>query len=234
MSQTETISWPPAYIIKKHHRARHVKLRAVKPCQLVITVPYRFNLNEIPSILEEKRNWITKQLLYLQSQQVETLPDKINLAMKNETWSVQYMACQAKLRLIERPLHEIVLVGVIKDQNVCKKVLIAWLKNYAKHHLIAKMKSLSDRLHLDFASLSIKNQKSLWGSCTRDKSINLNYKLIFLPVHLAEHVMIHELCHTKYLNHSPKFWQLVLKHDPACEQHKRELRQAEQYIPAWV
>ncbi len=234
MNQVEALPWPPPYIIKKHRRARYVKLRISKPFTIVITVPYRFNLNEMASILEEKKAWITKQWLYFKSRYTEVLPDKITISMLDETWSVSYMACDAKLEIFQRPSHELVLVGSVKDQAMCKQMLIAWLKDRAKIYLTEKIKTLSIQHKLDFNSVTIRDQKSLWGSCTRDKAINLNYRLMFLPNKLAEHVIIHELCHTKHLNHSDKFWKLVDQCDPDLILHKRELRQADKYIPGWI
>lgn len=55
----------------------------------------------------------------------------------------------------------------------------------------------------------IKNQKSRWGSCSRKGNININYKIALLPTHLADYLIVHELCHIGQFNHSQKFWDLV-------------------------
>ncbi len=93
---------------------------------------------------------------------------------------------------------------------------------------------LSQQTGLDFSSVSIRNQRSRWGSCSTLKAINLSYKLIYLPVPLLDHIMIHELCHTIHMNHSGKFWRLVAQFDPEWKLHCHETRSGDKYIPLWA
>lgn len=230
---TPTLVWPPPYKIKKHRQAKKVKLRASKNDGLEVTVPYRFNLNQIPGILEENRVWITKKLLELKLKQSSDLPHQVIFNAINEIWTIEYMQTNVKLQIIARPQNEIVLIGNVADVNSCKKKLITWVKNLAKPRLSAQLQALSKKTNLDYVNVTIRDQKTLWGSCTSKKSISLNYKLIFLPPNLVTHIMLHELCHTQHLNHSNQFWNLVAKYDVTWQIHKHEMRQAGQYIPDW-
>jgi predicted metal-dependent hydrolase len=128
----------------------------------------------------------------------------------------------------------LVLAGPINERNKCKKILNKWIKLKAKKHLVDLLNVISQNINLPFLSVSIRNQRSLWGSCTVDRAINLNFKLLFLPHAVARHVIIHELCHTKFLNHSADFWNLVSRYDEAWKINKRQLRHGENFIPAWV
>lgn len=65
--------------------------------------------------------------------------------------------------------------------------------------------------NFSFNKVRIKNQKSCWGSCSRRKNLNFNYRLAFLPAHVADYVVVHELCHLEEMNHSKNFWGLVRK-----------------------
>jgi len=60
-----------------------------------------------------------------------------------------------------------------------------------------------------FNQIKIKNQKTLWGSCSKKGNLNFNYKIIFLTPKTRDYIIVHELCHIKELNHSRKFWNLV-------------------------
>ncbi len=75
-----------------------------------------------------------------------------------------------------------------------------------------------------FNKISIKNQKTRWGSCSSKKNLNLNYKIVFLPQKHQDYIIVHELCHLKELNHSRKFWALVEKALPDYLDIKKELR----------
>ncbi len=74
--------------------------------------------------------------------------------------------------------------------------------------------------------VSIRNQKTRWGSCSRKGNLNFSYKLALLPPHLADYIIVHELCHLGQLNHSPAFWALVALTVPDFVRHRQELRQA--------
>ena len=187
-------AWPPLYTIKRHRRARHVKLRASGPRGLEITVPYRFNVREIPSILEENKLWIEKQLavLALHLHPPAMLPDLIDLKAINESWRISYINVDKKIQLVQRhQLGELALVGNINDTSACKTKMKIWLKNRAKIYLPRLLGEMSELMQTSYTKVTIRNQKTLWGSCTVDKSINLNYKLIFLPCRLVRHILIH-------------------------------------------
>ena len=72
--------------------------------------------------------------------------------------------------------------------------------------------------------VSLKNAKTLWGSCSSSGSVTFNVRLALVPPPLAEYVMIHELCHMTEMNHSPKFWALVEKYCPDYAERRKELK----------
>ncbi len=59
--------------------------------------------------------------------------------------------------------------------------------------------------------ISIRDTKTRWGSCSKKGNLNFNYKILFLPPHMADYIIVHELCHLKEFNHSQNFWDLVVK-----------------------
>jgi predicted metal-dependent hydrolase len=77
----------------------------------------------------------------------------------------------------------------------------------------------------DFNAVSVKNQKTCWGSCSRKRNLNFNYKLVFLPENVQRYVVAHELCHLEEFNHSKKFWELVAKTVQDHREARKELRQ---------
>jgi hypothetical protein len=89
-------------------------------------------------------------------------------------------------------------------------------------------------LGFTIGEISIRNQRTRWGSCSRSKSISLNQKLIFLPPELVRYVMLHELCHTRVMSHSSKFWNLVASYDPAYKKKIKVLRESAKHLPLWA
>lgn len=227
--------WPPLYQVKRHRLAKHVRLRASESHGLLITVPYRFNMRELPSVLEANKTWIEKQLAKLESDQPDKLPEQIALHASGESWKISYLNAGTKIEIAPRHhLKEIVILGDMTDIIGCKAKLIEWLKDQATVYLKELLNNVSQAMQLHYEKVAIRDQKTLWGSCTREKAIQLNYKLLLLPLHLVRHVMIHELCHTVHLNHSEKFWRLVAQYDAAWKEHRRELKAANKFIPRWI
>ena len=81
-----------------------------------------------------------------------------------------------------------------------------------------------------FNRISVKNQKTCWGSCSEKKNLNFNYKIMFLPPSVRDYVIVHELCHLKEFNHSPRFWALVEQRIPQYERLRMKLCEYERYF----
>jgi len=77
---------------------------------------------------------------------------------------------------------------------------------------------------LSWNRIAIRNQRSRWGSCSRNKNLNFNYRIVLLPPHLADYIIVHELCHLQEMNHAPAFWRLVANTIPNHRELRRELR----------
>jgi predicted metal-dependent hydrolase len=75
-----------------------------------------------------------------------------------------------------------------------------------------------------YGRVSIKNHTTLWGSCSRKGNLNFSYKLALIPSHLADYVIVHELCHLEEFNHSPNFWKLVAQTIPDHKKLRSELK----------
>jgi hypothetical protein len=72
--------------------------------------------------------------------------------------------------------------------------------------------------------ISIRNQKTRWGSCSRKGNLNFNYRIIHLPEPYLDYVVVHELCHLKEFNHAKKFWELVAQAIPDYKKIRKEIR----------
>jgi predicted metal-dependent hydrolase len=84
-------------------------------------------------------------------------------------------------------------------------------RDKAKVYLTMRINQLANKYGFEFNRLFIRNQKTRWGSCSSMNNINLNMKLVFLPVELQDYVILHELVHTRHKNHGKKFWKAMDK-----------------------
>jgi len=97
-------------------------------------------------------------------------------------------------------------------------------KQEACDFITKRVEKYSKIYKLKFNKIVIKNQKTKWGSCSKKKNLNFNYKLLFLPKKLADYIIVHELCHLQEMNHSYKFWKLVGKAFPSYKEVRKELK----------
>jgi hypothetical protein len=94
----------------------------------------------------------------------------------------------------------------------------------AKGIIVARAAHWAGRLGLAYNRLSVKDQRTLWGSCSRKGNLNFSWRLAAAPVEVMDYVIVHELCHLREMNHSKKFWAHVGAACPDYKAHRRWLR----------
>ncbi|MCX6795695.1 MAG: SprT family zinc-dependent metalloprotease [Candidatus Falkowbacteria bacterium] len=97
-------------------------------------------------------------------------------------------------------------------------------RNNARRLIGERVNFFATILGLPVKTVAIRDQKTRWGSCSKEGNLNFNFRLIFINPELMDYVVVHELCHLKELNHSPKFWALVEKVLPDYRERRRILK----------
>ena len=98
-------------------------------------------------------------------------------------------------------------------------------KEKARVFVHSRLEYFNQFYKFPYNRVSIRNQKTRWGSCSRKGNLNFNYKIIFLSPEAADYIIVHELCHLKELNHSKGFWDLVEKAIPNYKAIRKQLKQ---------
>ncbi len=231
----------PKFSIRESKRAKRVSLNMSVRDGLVVVVPHGFDHRKIPNILKQKQSWIEnarrrikQQRNLIETKPAATPPEKIHLQAISKEYLVEYKPLITHwVEATENGNNIILVSGAISKHNLCKAVLQKWVRHKAKKHLLPWLKEISEETALPFSRSTVRNQRSRWGSCSKQKNISINQKLLFFPEHLVRYIFIHELCHTVHLNHSAAFWALVGQKEPNFKQYKKEIRTASQYIPVW-
>jgi predicted metal-dependent hydrolase len=130
-------------------------------------------------------------------------------------------------------LVEVLVVQGDRHDPATRDALCRWLKRYAKTVLVPWLAQVAQDCQLSYDRVQIRDQKTRWASCSSYQTIGLNYHLLFLPPTLVRYVLIHELCHTRELNHSPQFWSLVEQYEPNYRQCNESLKRAWRSLPGW-
>ncbi len=230
----------PQYTIRTSTRARRVSLRVSDAGEVQVVTPPGIDARWVAAFVRDKRDWIARQQARVAERQATLqaqplLPREIELRAVGETWLVEYRPSDLSgVTLSVRPGQRLLIRGAVGNAALCRRALRAWLARAARAHLDRWLSRLSRETGLHYARLSIRSQKSRWGSCSSRGTISLNCRLLFLPAELVKSVLLHELCHTLAMNHSPAFWAALAARDPAARQSRGALRSGWRYVPRWA
>lgn len=232
----------PEYRVRESARARHVSIKISLHGAIEVVVPHGFDRQRVPEIIHRRRDWILKTVQRLQRQQTvlapehfEDKPDTLELRSRQETWQVLYQpAARNQIALTQPTPYTLALRGYIEDPALCTDLLRQWLTRKARAEFAPWLRELSFNIDLPFSRISVRGQKTRWASCSTDKNISLNYKLLFLPPELVHYVFVHELCHTIHMDHSRTYWRLVGEKLPDYRHWRDSLKESWRYVPRWV
>jgi len=105
-----------------------------------------------------------------------------------------------------------------------KKEVISWYRDHAEQKIKERVKMYQPKVGAEPNKVKVKKQKKRWGSCSSKGNLNFNWKIIMAPMSIVDYIVVHELVHLKYPNHSQEFWQLVEAIIPNYEEKKEWLR----------
>ncbi len=208
------------FAVRRNKRSRRIRLVMSPEEGLVIEGPHKVNLSRAFKMITTKREWVLNNLENIREKQksildIKTYADSI-LLFGTEKRIIIIRECQND-RIIERD-HHIELhfkAGKLKQGEASER-LTAWLKRKAKKYLVERVAELNDE-RFTIKRVFVKDQKTLWGSCSSSHNLNFNWRLIMAPRFASDYIIFHEMCHTKHLNHSEKFWELVKSTCPHYE-----------------
>lgn len=204
---------------------------AFKPYQgLEVVVPKRFPKRQIPGILQQHESWIMQQLEKHRDSLVDSgLPGRIALNFLDLRFDIEYQHSE-RIGLTENGN-----LLIIRHQTSAQAIQLLrdWIRAKAKICLPEALASLAQRFGFSYKRASIRSQKSRWGSCSSSGTISLNDQLLFMPKATVHYLMIHELCHTRQMNHSAAFWQQVESCCTDFREHDAALSRARATIPGW-
>jgi hypothetical protein len=183
---------------------------------------------------------VEAQRALLDSWPHDRLPEKIELLAVGETWGIDAMSTDARrMSLREHAGHRLAVSGPIAEAARWRSLLTRWLADKAGVELERWVEREASTHRLRHGPVTIRWQKTRWGSCshragTAKPTLSLNAGLLFLPPHLVRYVILHELCHTTRMDHSPAFWKRLERIEPAAEALRSELRAAWRFVPSWL
>jgi len=221
--------------LRVSRRARYARLRILPFGGLEVVIPTRFPRKLVAGLVAEHADWARRQLAQQSKlRQSIRLPPALVLAFDDSTTPIRYQAVASTFQgeLFADSAEECIEIHA-DGQRAAIAELRRWIRRRARQALPPLLERISRQTGLVYKRVSIRSQKTRWGSCSSRGNISLNDQLLFLPADVVEYLMIHELCHTRHLNHSKTFWTLVQSHCPDYRAHEKLLRRSRGLVPDW-
>ncbi len=170
--------------------------------QVKVVIPLWYKEKDVSHLLAEKQKWIQKQLAHFTEAQKDLIPlGEGEILYLGEAFNPGFD--------ITNQLH-----------------LKKWYLEKATALYTIRIQALATEHGFTYNKLTLRNQKTRWGSCSKKKNISLNWKLIKTPLHVIDYVILHELTHTQFFDHSKSFWQKLAQ---VCPDYKESLGWLKRY-----
>ena len=208
----------PNKIIRSNRKT--LSLTINENAELIIRAPKRLSIEKIQDFIIEKENWINRKKRLIENQIKDVTSNHNKLLYLGNLFPINVEQNASKKLFFT---GEEFIANSIEPDSLSLSIK-KWYKNKFKEIALPRVAYFANKHNLMVNQVRIKNQKTMWGSCSSKNNINLNYLLLMAPMGVIDYVIVHELVHTIHRNHSTDFWDSVESIMPEFQEHKRWLK----------
>lgn len=225
------------WTVRVSGRARRLSVRVYPGGRVEVVVPPGASPAAVQKFVGTHRQWIERRVADLSTAAAvdNSRPVSIKLPAIGRHYAVEYeyaSGSTARVRVIGE--NVIVVSGPVHDDRAVTVALRGWLGEQAQAQIGTELAKVAAEGGFRYARAQIRRQRTRWGSCSASGTISLNVCLLFLRPQVVRYLLIHELCHTRHMNHSARFWALVASFEPDYQELDRELLRGWQSVPGWM
>lgn len=200
---------------------------------VIVKAPSRLSDEKVLELVKEKSRWIKEKLLAVMEIESQRYcrqyvnGDTFNFLGKD--YSLQLLEDRTIKKLTVNLYNNKLLVTCPSQEHIINEIMIKeaikkWYKQNAKIKIIERVTYYEKYLTEKRGSVIVKEQKKRWGSCTKEGTLRFNWKIIMAPEPIIDYLVVHEMCHLRYMNHASEFWNLVESILPDYKNSKEWLR----------
>jgi predicted metal-dependent hydrolase len=206
-----------SYGVRRSDRARRVRVTIDRTGTVEVVLPQRMPLRAAEEAVRELRPWIDRRLAEAGRQQAAVAARGDTLPYLGQILTVR--AQPGRMRVTRR--GETLLVP---DGAQCHDAIERWYRRMARDEIRSRLDRACAIAGLNYTRLTIRDQRTRWGSCSRGGAMSFNWRLLLAPEAVLDYVVWHEVCHLAFMDHSPRFWGLVSRYCPEHREHAAWLR----------
>lgn len=206
--------------VRRSPRARRLRLVVRPDASVEVVAPRRASAADVDALLAAHREWLERALARARARAVPLLGLAGSLWLGGEPVPhVERVGSRASARLLADAVQ---VIGPEPDARAA--ALDRWYRAEAREAVGRAVEEEGSRLGLAPASLAIRDTRSRWGSCSARGTLSFSWRLVVAPPAVLRYVVVHELCHLRELNHSPRFWRLLDDAAPGWQRDAAWLR----------
>ncbi len=214
------------YQLRQSWRSRYIRITIHPQKGLVVSGPKLISQSKIEDFLKQKQDWILSKLKirHFKEQKKFKFSPQSQITLLGKDYRLEIEKSSTIRPQIELKTTRLVISLPGDNLQTAEKFFHKWLDRFTKQTIVGRVEEYAKKFHLKYNRISIKNQQTVWGSCSTKKNLNFSRRLIQAPLWLTDYVICHELAHLTHQNHSQKFWQLVGEYYPQYKKAKRHLK----------
>ncbi len=171
---------------------------------LIVRAPQNVKNSDIADFVEKKKRWITDK-----QYQVSAFGEKHSPVVIESGECLLYLGSTYTILKDSIPDIQFSSANIIIPDRYVKTDVVAWLKGEAEKVLSERASQYASMMGVTYSSVKLSEAKARWGSCSAKNNLNFAWRLIMCPMAVIDYVVVHELSHIAYKNHSPGFWARV-------------------------
>lgn len=223
------------WAVRVSARARRLSVRIFPGGKVEVVVPPRVPSSIVQRFIGQHRDWIERRVQAWQAvaTPAPVRPERLELPALGISCFVEYQpgAGATRARMGSDALQ---VGGRVDDLRSVARALERWLREQVLDAMEAQVQALAAQGGFRYSRIRIRRQRTRWGSCSSKGTLSLNVCLAFLEPAVARYLLVHELCHTRHMNHSDRFWALVEHHEPGWRHLDRALNEGWRQVPPWI
>jgi len=220
------------YHIRYQKNRKTLQIKIISSTHLEVTAPNRFPKTNIEDIIYKKSSWIMKQLLHRAAINENPINKSIRhgapLLYQGKSYNLVFTTTESNACTIHLQDNQMIIsMPRISPEQITSYVesfLKLWYREMASNILTDRTALWATKINVKPQRITIKEQKTRWGSCSSKGNINYNWRIVMAPPEVIDYLVIHELCHLRVPNHSALFWQEVYTFSPKFKQHRTWLK----------
>ena len=179
---------------------------------MVITSPYGVKSDFLMNLIERKKYWAIERIEknkkkkdYINQNSIIFLGNEIQINSKESELLSNGGYCELNDNILN------ITISKNYTQDILRNTIKNWYKKQCLNIIIERVKFYSEKYNLKYSKITIKEQKTVWGTCNYKNDLTFNFKILMFNLNVIDYLVVHELSHTIYRNHSQQYWNMVEK-----------------------